>query len=127
MYQALAMAFFGTADYEPEAQLWWQIPNNTTNIEWERESHGNGTHVYPLPQRLANLLRQGDSVDYKTLAHPSFLHGITTEQLIKMFKFGMWAEYMVRTGNFDTPSDVIKAELDVFEKRGYNLREDFQV
>ena len=91
--------------------------------EWETQR----THVYPLPQQLANLLHQGDYVDYKTLAHPSFLNEVTTEQLIKMFKFKLWADYMVKAGNFDTLSDVVKSELDVFDKRGFNLREDFQV
>ena len=98
-------------------------------------SYGNHNtdqkHIYPLPLRLANLLQAGDSfksVDYKALAHPSFLQRITTEQFTKMFKFGLWAEYMLDTSDdFTTLSDVVKAELDTFNKSGFNLREDFQV
>ena len=88
-------------------------------------------YVYPLPQRLANLLQPGDSlksVDYKAFAHPSFLQKLTTDQLLKMFKFELWAKYMQQASeDFDTLSDVIKAELNTFSNSGLNLREDFQV
>ena len=88
-------------------------------------------YIYPLPLRLANLLQPGVSfktIDFKALAHPAFLQQITTEQFIKMFKFELWAEYMLNASDdFTTLSDVVKAELDSFEKSGFNLREDFQV
>ena len=84
-----------------------------------------------MPQKLASLLQPGDSfksVDFNSLAHPSFLQKTTTEQFIKMFKFGLWAEYALNTSNdLDTLSDVVKEELDTFSKNGFNLREDFQV
>ena len=88
-------------------------------------------YVYPMPQKLASLLQPGDSfksVDFNSLAHPSFLHKTTTEQFIKMFKFGLWAEYALNASNdLDTLSDVVKKELDTFSNNGFNLREDFQV
>ena len=84
-----------------------------------------------MPQKLASLLQPGDSfmsVDFNSLAHPSFLQKTTTEQFIKMFKFGLWAEHALNSSNdFDTLSDVVKEELDSFSKNGFNLREDFQV
>ena len=126
------MSFFGTANYEPDTQLWWQSP--LENSTWSGFETGFGTdqkYVYPLPLRLANLLLPGDSlksVDYNALAHPSFLQRITTDQFIKMFKFGLWAEYQLNASDdFTTLSDVVKAELDTFSKSGFGLREDFKV
>ena len=47
--------------------------------------------------------------------------------MFKIFKFGTWARKMIDSGDFETLSDVIKAELKVFENRGFSLRADFQV
>ena len=136
MYQALAMSLFSIADYEPGIQLWWQNPmRNSTGSDsssYYNQNDSTGVpEVYPLPQRLANLLQLGDtfkSVDYKAMAHPSFLQNLSTDQLIKIFKFELWAKYMQHeSGDFDTLSDVIKAEINTFSKSGFNLREDFQV
>ena len=131
MYQALAMSFFGTANYEPDTDLWWQNPLENSTGPGFGTDQTDQKYVYPLPLRLANLLLPGDSfksVDYNALAHPSFLQRITTDQFIKMFKFGLWAEYQLNASDdFTTLSDVVKAELDIFSKSGINLREDFKV
>ena len=87
--------------------------------------------IYPVPFRLANLLQQGDSlraIDNTSLAHPSFLQSVPTEHLMKLVRFGIWSQFMVdKSDKFDNISDVLKAELKVFSKSGYGIREDFQV
>ena len=88
-------------------------------------------YKYPVPFRLANLLQQGDSlraVDNTSQAHPSLLQGVSTEHLIKLVKFGIWSKFMVeKTHKFTNIRDVLKAELKLFSKSGYGMREDFQV
>ena len=97
-------------------------------------------YIYPQPAQMAGLIQpvsrpmhnarvwhEYQQADYKPVAHPTFLEGMGTEQMFKIFKFGTWARKMVDSGDFETLSDVIKAELQVFENRGFALRADFQV
>ena len=83
------------------------------------------TDVYPLPATMTKLVLP-DETDFNTTAHPSFLSGVSTEGLIKMFEFGLWSERMVRKGKFATLSDVIKAEISIYETDGFGLRDNFQ-
>ena len=99
---------------------------NMSNTTQPREQY-----IYPVPFWLANLLQQGDSmraVDQTSHAHPSILQGVSTEHLIKLVRFGIWSKFMVEKAHkFNNISDVLKAELEVFSKSGYGIREDFQV
>ena len=45
---------------------------------------------------------------------------------LKMFKFGLWADGMMEKGTFASLSDVVKAELAVYESEGFGLRGNFQ-
>ena len=97
-------------------------------------------YIYPQPAQMADLIQplqsrihnvkpwhDHASRDYKPVAHPSFLEGMDTDQMFKIFKFGTWARKMVSTNKFKTLSDVIRGELQIFENGGFPLREDFQV
>ena len=97
-------------------------------------------YIYPQAAQLASLIQPAakhihrakiwheyQQADYKPVAHPSFLDGMDTEQMFKIFKFGTWAQKMVDMGKFEALSDVIKAELQVFENRGFPSRKNFQV
>ena len=53
MYQALAMSLFGTTNYEPDTQLWWQNPmrnfsGDTSSYNTTESTTGTtGTIIYP--------------------------------------------------------------------------------
>ena len=86
------------------------------------------THVYPLPSWLANLVMPGNVTEEKRfLAHPAFLESLPIEQMLKMFKFGVWVQHQVEERKNETLSDVLRRELKVYEDNGFTLREDFQV
>ena len=81
--------------------------------------------VYPMPSMLAKLVLPGET-RFDNLAHPTFLSQVSTERLIKLFEFGLWAEHMVEKGNHATLSDVVKEELAIYESEGFGLRGNFQ-
>ena len=96
-------------------------------------------YIYPQPAQMAGLIQpvakqihsakiwhEYQQADYRPVAHPSFLEGMDTEHMFKIFKFGTWAQRMVESGNI-TLSDIIKAELQIFDDMGFALRADFQV
>ena len=96
--------------------------------------------IYPQPARMAALIQPStkhihtakswhklQKVDYNSVAHPTFLEGIDTVQMLKTFMFGTWAQKMVEMGKFNKLADVIKEEMKVFENGEFALREDFQV
>ena len=96
--------------------------------------------IYPQPALMAALIQSSTKMihtakswhkhqkaDYNPVAHPSFLEGLDTLQMLKTFKFGTWAQKMVEIGKFDKLADVIKEEMQVFESGEFSLREDFQV
>ena len=67
-----------------------------------------------------------EETDFNTTAHPSFLTEVSTERLIKMFEFGLWAERMVEKGKLASLADVVRAELAVYEGDGFGIRGNFQ-
>ena len=80
---------------------------------------------------MTSLLQEGHSleaVNYTSPTHPLFLQGVSTEHLMKLVRFGIWSKFMVeKTDKFKNISDVLKAELEVFSKSGYGIRQNFQV
>ena len=102
-------------------------PKNHTLIKdtlVNRGIHRFYPYVYPLPVGIANLIQPVETV-HKGFAHPSLLEGADTKDILKILKFKMWAEYMVKTNR--TISDILKAEIKIFEKHGYTKRKAFQV
>ena len=81
--------------------------------------------MYPLLATMTKLMLP-EETDFNTTVHPSFITKVSTERLIKMFEFGLWAERMVEKGTFASLSDVIKSELAVYESEGFGLRGNFQ-
>ena len=83
-----------------------------------------------MPFDLAKLI-QPDYADYKyvlNITDLEFLENMAdTEHFIKMFKFKIWADYMVNKGEFGNLSDVLKAEVKVFEDHGFPKKTDFHV
>ena len=79
-----------------------------------------------MPNELAKLV-QPELTDQRSLAHPSIMENADTKELIKMLKFNIWAENKVKTNEFKTISEVIKAEVEKFEDHGFVKRADFQV
>ena len=83
-------------------------------------------NIYPKPNELVKLILPG-LTDQESLARPSILENASTNELIKMLNFKIWAENKVNTNVYSTLSDVIKAELKLFEDHGFPKRTNFQV
>ena len=132
-FKTIAKSLFDIEDIDPGIRVWW-LPTlersnlteaDMTNLEQK------STHTYPLPAWLAHLVVPGNVTedDVKSvIAHPAFIENLTPNQLLKMFKFGLWTKYKSNLEDANkTLSEVLQEELKVFEDRGFNLRADFQV
>ena len=114
----------------PGIRVWWYPLWKRANltIAEMKQLEDEHTHVYPLPSWLANLVMPGNVTEEKRfLAHPAFLESLPIEQMLKMFKFGVWVQHQVEERKNETLSDVLRRELKVYEDNGFTLREDFQV
>ena len=83
-------------------------------------------NIFPMPHELAKLVQPG-LTNNENLARPSILENANTSQLMKLLKFKIWADNKVNTNAFGNLSDVIKAEVKIFEDHGFNKRNLFQV
>ena len=132
-FKTFAKSLFDIDNFDPGIRVWWLPTWERLNMTKANMSNmeQNNTHVYPLPAWLAHLVVPGNVTEDElksVIAHPAFIENLTTSQLFKMFKFGLWTKYKSNLEDANkTLSDILKEELKVFEDRGFNLRADFQV
>lgn len=117
------LSYFGIENHEPDVRL---LNKNGTCPNGILA----GKYIYPLPSNLAKLVEgiNGGKTSYdENFAHPSLLDGVDTKQMLKLLKFKLWADHMVKSASAQNVAEVIKAEANLFETHGFELKDKVPV
>ena len=125
MFQLLLLSYFGIENSELEARL--------DSVDYG-EMYPD-TYDYPLPSNLAKMV-QGTGTNYETnyenVAYPFIFENVDTKQMLKLLKFQLWTDYMVKNTSSEYTKEyqvrqVIKAEANLLETHGFELRDTYVV
>jgi hypothetical protein len=70
--------------------------------------------VYPLPAKIANLLKM-QTMTKDDNVHPSLIEDASTESIMKLMKFGLWVDYQIKIKKSNNVKEVISKELEMYQ------------